>query len=176
LALCVAIAITAVVPIGCTTHQCDPSCLVLGGSNGPNCPVSDAGNSTSHVEGEQLVWESNAQDGPWLHFPGQRTYVITYPQPFACRPPEVSYQIATDVDHPQNGYVNGGAYLAQLSDASINGIVVTNPSCAGGKLTSESVEWGLRVVAKGVPGSSAASCRDTSGDAGDGSPTDSSAE
>jgi len=139
LALCVALT-TATTPVtGCTTHQCDQSCLVIGGSASPNCPVTDAGDPRGYTDGGDLVWwQSSAQDEPWLDFPGQRTYVITYPQPFAC-PPMTSYQITADASHPQDaGWINGGADLAQFSYASATGITVFNPSCA---------TYGLRIVA-----------------------------
>jgi hypothetical protein len=163
---------TGIVAPGCTTHQCDPSCLALGGSPRPSCPVVGDGAVPGdvHMEDSKLVWESSTPDGPWLRFPGQGTYVITYPQPFACTP-DVSFEIAADFNHPQRGWVIGSADLAQFSDASLTGITMNNPSCA---------EYGLRVVVKGIPAlASSAGCRDVSvedaGEAG-GSPSDSSAE
>lgn len=128
---------------GCTTHQCDKSCTVLGGPPFPDC-VNQGPKGDVHMEGAEQVWESSAPDGMWLDFPGQRTYRITYPQPFAC-PPELSAQVAADVNKPQNNWVSVGGSLVEYFDSTATGTGVINPACAA---------YGLRIVARGIPTSS----------------------
>ena len=61
---------------GCTTHQCDADCVVIGAApDAKQCP----GENTlvpgeAWVDGNDIVWESSPTAGPWLDFPGQRTY------------------------------------------------------------------------------------------------------
>ena len=61
---------------GCTTHQCDADCVVIGAApDVEHCP----GENTmvpgeARVDGNDIVWESSPQRGPWLDFPGERTY------------------------------------------------------------------------------------------------------
>ena len=125
---------------GCTTHQCDASGPydfppTDGGSNGGVVPrVAPLGNDG------QIQWESSPFDGPWLDFPGQRTYRILFTQPFAS-PPELTFYIAAAPDDAQANFVVGGANLAQFSELTAAGVNVFNPSCA---------EYGLRVVATGL--------------------------
>jgi hypothetical protein len=124
---------------GCTTHQCDAS--------GPfDFPATDASADAAVVPrvtllGDgQIRWESSPFDGPWLDFPGQRTYTIRFPLPFAS-PPEIAFYIAADAAAAQANFVVGGANLAQFSELTVTGVSVFNPSCA---------DYGLRVVATGL--------------------------
>ncbi|MDP9000952.1 MAG: hypothetical protein M3O46_12660 [Myxococcota bacterium] len=142
-AFAIACAIATAPMGGCTTHQCDKSCELLGSPPSTpidNCTVQGASGNV-HMEGVDLTWESNSQDGKWLDFPGQRTYWITYPQPFAC-PPELSAQVAANENNPQNNWVTVGGSLVEYFDASATGIGVINPTCA---------KYGLRIVARGIP-------------------------
>ena len=123
---------------GCTTHQCDQSTIGFDGSA--------PGSSEELTPGGELVWRSSPTAGPWLDFPGLRTYVLTFPYPFVC-PPEVNAELAGDNMDAQAGYINGVASQAILSgyrdpDGLYRTITVTNPTCG---------EFGLLVIARGLP-------------------------
>jgi hypothetical protein len=61
---------------GCTTHQCDADCVVIGAApDALNCPgANTAVQGDARVDGNDIVWESTGTGDPWLDFPGQRTY------------------------------------------------------------------------------------------------------
>jgi hypothetical protein len=125
---------------GCTTHQCDPSTVALPAPG--QCPL---GTITRYQDGE-ILWQSSPSEGPWLDFRGQRTYVLTYPQPFAS-PPMITCYVSADVNNPPSGSVECGGLLAQFSTdagSDLTSVTVTNLSCA---------EYGLQVFARGVPAS-----------------------
>ncbi len=125
---------TTIAATGCNTHQCDPSTVVI------TQDTWDAGGVTALGEDGLVQWQSNPIDGPWLDFPGQRTYTVYFPQPFAS-PPEISIEIAADLSDAQSNFVVGPGNLAQLSAPTRQSITILNPSCA---------EYGLRVVATGL--------------------------
>jgi hypothetical protein len=79
---CVALAAAATVPAagGCTTHQCDPSCVRIGAAPDPSCTGSNPGNSVhAYRNGDEIVWEtSDSVFDPWLDYPGQRTYELNW--------------------------------------------------------------------------------------------------
>jgi hypothetical protein len=146
---------------GCTTHQCDPNTVVLGG---PEAGVID-GSSLETIAGTDLVvWRSSQDDGTWLDFPGQRTYVLIYSEPFAC-PPELHSFVAADLNDAQGNFVENGGSLVEYFGNVRNPVTqlydrigVFNPSCA---------EYGLLVTATGIPASSPSPrwCGDAGNDA-----------
>ena len=149
----VASAVTTLPSTGCNTHQCDVSCVALGGSPPADCSAYGDGGTVGHTHVEQgdWVWESNAEDEPWLDLSAQRKYVVTYPEPFAC-PPDLSLtQIAADANDPQNGWVAAGSGIVQFEGnvpdetGLYRGVTVTNLTCA---------RYGVRIVARGTPISS----------------------
>lgn len=138
----------------CTTHQCDPSCVYYGGAGAPyaGCVPGNAdARGVSHAigrvyaDGDGLVWESGPMAGPWLDDPGQRDHFFLWPAPMAGHTPtEVIVSIAADPQAPQNGFVEGAGYIADVRGVNDVGMWVRNDSCAG---------YGLRVVARYVPSS-----------------------
>ncbi|HXN34370.1 MAG TPA: hypothetical protein VN894_21055 [Polyangiaceae bacterium] len=158
---------------GCYTHQCDPSSFVVtvgpasACEGGVFCDGPDAGSLViAEPDGSgvmplgadgQIRWQSTPFDGPWLEFPGQRTYTINFPQPFAS-PPEIALYLAADPADAEANFVVGGGNLAQLSALTSASVQVFNPSCA---------RYGLRVVATGLA-ATAADGRDGDGGGGGG--------
>jgi hypothetical protein len=136
----------AVPATGCTTHQCDLSTVELGGGSAP------LGTVTPLPDGE-IKWESNPMEGPWLDFPGERTYVLHYAQAFATAP-EPFCQVSSDLTNGQNNFVSCGGNLAIFMDATTTGVTVLNPTCA---------EVGLRVFVQGFPAASSTDAGDDTG-------------
>jgi hypothetical protein len=119
--------------VGCTTHQCDPSTVTI---------EADAGNAgLVHQEGDTFVWESSTLDGPWLDFPGERTYVFNFPEPFMARQPETVIAYVASDHNAQSNFVIASGQLAEFSLAP-NTLTVLNATCA---------EYFLRVVAYASP-------------------------
>jgi hypothetical protein len=115
---------------GCYNHNCDPS--------GPY-PV-DGGVLAPSANG-QIEWSSGPNAGPWLDFPGQRSYIFNYPVAFAS-PPDLGCRVSADADKPQDNFVLCGGNLVQFFDAGTTSVGVFNPSCA---------DYGLILTATGVP-------------------------
>jgi hypothetical protein len=149
------IAGSAAVPAatGCTTHQCDQSCIQFGefgGALNANCAAGNpdsAGNprpigAVSQKDGD-LVWESSSMSGPWLDFPGGRTYIFFWPPAFAGLTP---YELHAYVSTSQNGadsqFVVDPGYVSTFSGANGLGVTVFNGACA---------EYFLRVEARASP-------------------------
>jgi hypothetical protein len=127
---------------GCTTHQCDQATVPLGGAGQMPLP----GSSEEPLADGELVWRSSPAAGPWLDFPGLRTYVLTYPQPFVC-PPDPAAWLAGDNTDAQSGFLTGAGGLALFAqtadpDGLYRTISVTNPACG---------EFGLLVEVRGLP-------------------------
>ena len=142
-AIVAALSATVVLAGGCYTHNCDPSDVTLGngaaqseGGDGQFQPV------TTRLPDGEIEWSSSPVAGPWLDFPGQRTYTLFFSQPFASAP-DVDCQVAADAGNPQNNFVPCGS-IAQFSQLTMTSVVVFNPTCAG---------YGLRVLARGLPAS-----------------------
>jgi hypothetical protein len=78
----VALAVAVAVPAagGCTTHQCDPTCVRIGAAPEPSCTESNPGTYVhAYRNGDQIVWEtSDSVFQGWLDYPGQRTYELNW--------------------------------------------------------------------------------------------------
>ncbi|HXX66329.1 MAG TPA: hypothetical protein VEK07_04055 [Polyangiaceae bacterium] len=158
--------ILATAPVaGCTTHQCDASTTTLGPDSGGTWNLScDVGCS--------LTWRSGPFIGPWLPFPGNKTYTFEFPPlpplpagavvnasnispnayvaltpPTASGAPE-NYAQTTGADLEYVGYSYVGSTPTSLS--------VTNPSCADYSLyVTLTVEIDLEEAVEGGLGSGA---------------------
>jgi hypothetical protein len=126
----------------CETHQCDTSVVAMGGDAGPIM------GSTLQMIGDQMIWRSSPNEGPWLDFLGNRTFVFTYPEPFACEVPAATVYLAGDPKKPNASFISGGAGLAPLMQnlpdegGLYRGITITNSTCA---------PYGLQLVVTGTP-------------------------
>jgi hypothetical protein len=120
-ALLAAVGALALAPVAatpaCTTHQCD-------------------GSSVSITTGRMVdpdTWESSAVDEPWLDYPGERLYFISYPYD-VHRPPVSSeaYVALGPTSNTTSGenWVEAAGNLAEFSYLSSAGFLVKNDTCA----------------------------------------------
>jgi hypothetical protein len=143
--------------VGCTTHQCDPDIVCIDG-NGNSTTVSDAGlcgpatggtpvahyNLAVQFNGRAFTWTTTTLSGPWLDFPGNRTYVISLPQQLIdlgatlSIPPKVyvSADNPSDAAPHMNLTVASGA-LAEFENVMSTQFSVLNATCAGYSLLVE---------------------------------------
>lgn len=165
-----AVAVVAFLPAlpgatGCTTHQCDADCVVIGAAaDAKQCP----GENTlvpgeAWVDGNDIVWESSPTAGPWLDFPGQRTYEFKWRaafesaiagSPMASRfsapgslqafvdqlpyPYETHPWVATgEADKPDGTFVEAAGQLAYMNYAGNDQLNVFNATCADYSLRVE---------------------------------------
>ncbi len=158
---------------GCTTHQCD-SDMVCIDSTGSMKTISDASECTPIITGGTklpfynldvwnnagaLFWETSSLLGPWLDFPGQRTYIINLPPGLAGQRdlavfPYVSSDNAADMEAgaPHMNYTPASGQLTEFTNAGTSlQLSVVNATCVG---------YGLRLVV---------SAHATGSDDGDGS-------
>jgi hypothetical protein len=140
---------------GCTTHQCDQDCIQFGELNGTlaaNCAAGNpdvAGNAQPigavSQDLDDLVWESSSMTGPWLDFPGGRTYIFFWPPAFAgVTPYQITPMVSTMqyAQSPGAQSILGTGQVSVLSGINGLGITVYNDSCA---------EYFLRVEARAHP-------------------------
>ena len=141
---------------GCNTHQCDSDLVCIDGL-GFMRTVSDAGacspdaggtpitgdagaynlqvSTNSSASGYELVWETTPIVGPWLDFPGQRTYVIQYPPGLLGHLPTtvetyVSYDNPdSSVDAPHMNVTMASGSLAELMNTTDTQLSVLNATC-----------------------------------------------
>jgi hypothetical protein len=115
---------------GCYGRTCEPSLRTWGLEPG---------------EGRMLdpdTWESNALDGPWLDFPGQRTWVFEM-RDLGGRAPEkniLAYISAAELGGSSFAVASGN--LAELIAAGPGRLVVRNGVCA---------DYFLRLVVEAAP-------------------------
>lgn len=132
-----AVVLTGTSAAGCTTHECDATTVTV---------PPDGGWSFGCDPGCNLTWRSGPFIGPWLPFPGNRTYTFLLPPlpplppgavvnpqnispksyvalttPIASGAPE-NYAETTGADLEYVGYTYVGSAPTSFS--------VTNPSCA----------------------------------------------
>jgi hypothetical protein len=177
----------------CQTHQCDLTfvCIDVTGlakfvDNPDECtpgvggtlanpapgwaPVGGGGYNTNvNVNGNTLTWTTSSLTGPWLNFPGNRTYVINLPPPLGGTPilPPVPFLSAEVPAEASDNFISGPAYLAEITVVNDQQLRVNNASCAQYSLLIE-VQADLPVEA----GASDASASSADADA---SPSDASA-
>ena len=101
--------------------------------------------------GGLMIWRSSPAEGPWLDFLGNRTFVFTYPVPFACAQPFAIPELAANILDPGASAISGGAGLAPFSqtdpddDGLYRSIAITNSTCG---------EYGLNLIVMGTPAGS----------------------
>jgi hypothetical protein len=136
--------VSALASSHCETHQCDTSLIVYGGADADPPP----GSSVQMTTGGLMIWQSSPSEGPWLDFRGNRTFVFTFPQPFACEPPMTVPNLSAGFLDPHSSYINGATGIAPFmgnapDDAGLyRSITITNSTCA---------EYGLNLVVTGTP-------------------------
>jgi hypothetical protein len=130
-ALWVSISAVALLAPGCYGRNCEGSVATYGGDAGEGRMLSDD------------MWESNPQDGTWLWFPRERTYVFDI-RPLAGRTPQLVQPYLSAVAEPSKtgNFTPGGGNVTLLSFARPNGINVTNDTCS---------DYFLRLVVVAAP-------------------------
>jgi hypothetical protein len=143
---------------GCNTHDCDSQTVCIDGrglmkavDNTDDCkadtggtPIAgDAGppynlqiSTNLSASGYEVVWETTSINGPWLDFPGQRTYVIQYPPGLWGHLP-TSIEVYVSYDNPPNAMnveSDGGAEAATSADADAEALPHMNFTTASGAL------------------------------------------
>jgi hypothetical protein len=120
--------------LGCTTHQCDPTTVDIGGDEEPPAPWVRA-------EGE-LIWQSpSSVFGPWLPFPGAFTYAFALPPIPTLEPGESADVDLIDVtaevadvqgaaDAAPVNFTQITGELAQIVNLTPSSFSVVNPTCA----------------------------------------------
>jgi len=194
---CLLGAVGAPTTIGCQTHQCDPEivCIDVTGmekivASAAECTPPDGGslvgegagwtpvpnyNTNVNVNGNALTWATSSLNGPWLEFPGNRTYIINFPAPLGAAPILPPYPLLS-ADNPvdasaHDNFISGPGYLAEFSNVTTQQLTVNNASCAHYSLLIE-VTADLSAEA-GASGAGASNGADA-GDAADASPSDAS--
>lgn len=156
---------------GCTTHQCDSDMVCIDSTglmksitNASECtPVIDppvtrsdgaadaavpasfynleVGHIVSDTGDEALVWDTSSFLGPWLDFPGQRTYVIQFPPGLSGHvPTSVVGWVSSDNDasfgasHANSTLATG--QLLEITNMASTQLSVFNDTC---------VDYGLRI-------------------------------
>jgi hypothetical protein len=131
---CLAFLLGAESQTACATHDCDSSSETLG------TPDDGGGNV---IDTTDLTWESNALDGRWLDFPGQREWLMWFPAPFKGHEPiELIAYISADPTPNQTPGANFTVASGNLAEfRGMNGYAmrVFNETCA---------YYYLRVVAR----------------------------
>ena len=143
-AIAVAVACATAMPAatGCSTHQCDVSCVDFGwvpppGGPFPPCTVNPQPFGDWWRNGDEVVWESGPPQGPWLDFPGNRFYHIAFPPDFpaalAGTFPDAWYawvSVEQDAQDPTGSNVLAAGELAEFTAVSPTGFTVLNNTCA----------------------------------------------
>jgi hypothetical protein len=143
---------------GCATHQCDPDRVSMGtpvactDSGVMDRCEGGSGYGTAYLNGREIVWESSGQDTYWLHYPGQRTFVLDWSEAVSCQlgiDPCIltNDYVVTDWEAyvsalPQNfneNSVSAAGQLAELTCLSSTNMCIMNATCA---------EYYLRVVVR----------------------------
>jgi hypothetical protein len=143
--------------VGCTTHQCDPVIVCIDG-NGNSTTVSDAGlcgpatggtpiphyNLAAQFNGRAFTWTTTTLSGPWLDFPGERTYVISLPQELVALGATLTTvpTAVVSADNPSDAaphmnLTNASGALAEFGNVTSTQFSVLNATCAGYSLFIE---------------------------------------
>lgn len=144
---------------GCTTHECDTSCIWIGAPapDGSTCASGTAPSaSLHHRSGGELVWESSPMEGTWLDFPGAVSYTFILPAEMTTAlqngwtllAPTVWISTAANQIDGGGTAAPAAGQLAEVNGMSVYGFVVTNGACA---------EYSIRVEVHVIPPDSIAS-------------------
>jgi hypothetical protein len=192
-------AIGAPTTIGCQTHECDPEivCIDVTGlekivANAADCTPPDGGsfvgegtgwtpvpnyNTNVNVNGNTLTWATSSLSGPWLEFPGNRTYIINFPPPLGAAPILPPYPLLSSDNpldaSPHDNFISGPGYLAEFSNVTAQQLTVNNASCAHYYLL---IEVTADLSAEAGASEAGASNGSDAGDAGDASLSDATAD
>lgn len=120
--------------------------LFAPGCYGRNCEGGVETYGADPGQGRMLdedTWESSPQDGKWLWFPRQRTFVFDI-RALSGRTPQIILPYLSAVAEPSKtgNFTPGGGNLTLLSGARPNGINVTNDTCS---------DYYLRLVVSAAP-------------------------
>lgn len=143
---------------GCNTHQCDSQMVCIDSlglmktvnqaeactpSAGGTPILGDAGPYNLHVStnlsasGYELVWETTPLVGPWLDFPGMRTYIIQFPSGLSGHlPTSVDVYVSSDnpdadaLDASHANYTTASGSLAEFTNTTETQLSVLNATCA----------------------------------------------
>jgi hypothetical protein len=140
--------------LGCQTHSCDadfvcidPTGLMKFVSRANDCTPSTQGDtpipgySTSVVSipegngGAEMIWDTSLNMGPWLDYPGNRTYIINYPRSLSGNQPSAYFDWISS-DNPveagasHSNVISGGDYIAQFMNVGPDQLTVNNGTCA----------------------------------------------
>ncbi len=195
--------------LGCQTHECDPdfACVDTNGrmkfvsqitdDSGAlriDCTPETQGdtpipgyNTTVSVSGGTVTWDTSPLSGPWLDYPGNRTYVLNFPealsQALAGGTSQVNISACISADNPVDAglphmnFICGADYVAEFSNVTSSQLTVVNASCAGyslrievqAQLTPDAGAVGDATAAAGMDGDVGV---DAQVDAADGSPAE----
>jgi hypothetical protein len=196
---CLLGAVGAPTTTGCQTHECDPDivCIDVTGMekivpNAAACTPPDGGslvaegpgwtpvpnyNTNVNVNGNTLTWTTSSLSGPWLDYPGNRTYIINFPPPFgtaAVLPPYPVLSADNPLDaSPHDNFISGLGYLGEFTNLTNQQVTVNNASCAHYFLLIEvTAELSAEAGASGADVSNGIDA----GDAPDASPSDATAD
>jgi hypothetical protein len=147
--------------LGCQTHQCDPDFACIDGSGlmkfvsqASDCTPETQGdtpiagyNTTVSVSGGTVTWDTSPLSGPWLNYPGNRTYILNFPealsQALAGGTSQANVSACISADNPGDAgvphmnFICGAGYVAEFSNVTSNQLTVLNASCAGYSLRIE---------------------------------------
>ncbi len=193
--LCLLGAVGAPTTTGCQTHECDPEfvCVDVTGMekivpSAADCTPPDGGslvaegagwtpvpnyNTNVNVNGNTLTWTTSSLSGPWLDYPGNRTYIINFPPPLGAASiltvyPLLSADNPLDASPHQN-FISGPGYLAEFKYVTNQQLTVNNASCAHYSLLIEVTAELSAEAGVSAPGASNGT---DAGDAADASPSD----
>jgi len=162
----------------CTTHQCDPDMVCLapdgticgttttaadspahgggvrgeGGTGGIGGPLGYR--SSFYYNGDEIVWQSSPLEGPWLDFPGQRTYEIILPDAFAqADPGTFDFSVLVSYDNPQELDASHANFTPAAGQLVEFGNVIPTQVDASGKvvisaLNATCVDLSVRIVVR----------------------------
>jgi hypothetical protein len=143
---------------GCSTHQCDNEIVCIDSlgfmktvnqadacttSAGGTPITGDAGpynlqvSTNLSASGYEVVWETTPFVGPWLDFPGMRTYIIQFPSGLSGHlPTSVDVYVSSDnpdanaLEAPHMNFTTASGSLAELMNTTATQLSVLNATCA----------------------------------------------
>jgi hypothetical protein len=141
---------------GCTTHQCDPDCIVKGAPISPTYCAQGGSDDGGFIlfgqafrDGNEIIWESAAINEPWLDYTGQRTYWLNWRAALhddlgvdvsELTVIDIVAYVSTDEQNPTSNFVPASGQLAEINYLNNEEVHISNATCA---------EYFLRVVMHG---------------------------